>query len=175
MMRSQPLTRRTELRNTTQLARGTGLRSRDPRTPRQPGLAQRVAVAVSTALVHKPREPRVFLSRSHRQAVAGLDCVCCGRVRHSQAAHLNLLALGKGRGLKCSDAFTIPLCADGPGWRGCHSLLDQGGQARAVATALQLEWLQTTRLVLTVRGMWPAAAEADYQRLVVPYLIRRAA
>ena len=47
-----------------------------------------------------------------------LPCVRCGNP-NSQAAHSNSAKHGKGRGIKASDEFTIPLC------HSCHSQFDQ--------------------------------------------------
>ena len=51
-------------------------------------------------------------------AVRSLPCVKCGNP-NSQAAHSNSAKHGKGRGIKSSDQFTIPLCAI------CHAAFDQ--------------------------------------------------
>ena len=47
-----------------------------------------------------------------------LPCVRCGNP-NSQAAHSNSAKHGKGRGIKASDQFTIPLCAI------CHAAFDR--------------------------------------------------
>ena len=47
-----------------------------------------------------------------------LPCVRCGNP-NSQAAHSNSAKHGKGRGIKSSDLFVIPLCAT------CHAAFDQ--------------------------------------------------
>ena len=47
-----------------------------------------------------------------------LPCVRCGNL-NSQAAHSNSAKHGKGRGIKSSDLFVIPLCAT------CHAAFDQ--------------------------------------------------
>lgn len=166
------MNRSVPLRSRTQLRQKTPMRQRRAE-PRGIGLAQRVAQQLGTALEHRRSEPSVFRSRAHREAVASLECVRCRRPRHSQAAHLNLLALGKGRGLKVSDALLVPLCAPDLGAAGCHQLLDQSGQIpRDESAALQIKWLKQTRAKLQARGQWPDGAEADYQRIVVPYLER---
>ena len=51
-------------------------------------------------------------------AIRKLPCVRCGNP-NSQAAHSNSSRDGKGRGIKASDAFVIPLCAI------CHAAFDQ--------------------------------------------------
>ncbi|KAA0910663.1 hypothetical protein [Pusillimonas sp. ANT_WB101] len=162
------MTRRTPLQTVKPMSRQGAKKS--------PGLAQRVATALGTALQHQRSESSVFRSKAHRQNVAALACVCCGLEKHSQAAHLNLLALGKGMGLKTSDALTIPLCCTRIGAIGCHVRLDSSGQYdKATSEGLQIGWLQKTRTRLMVLGRWPADAEADVVRLVGAYLARRAA
>ena len=47
-----------------------------------------------------------------------LPCVRCGNP-NSQAAHSNSAKHGKGRSIKASDAFVIPLCAT------CHAAFDR--------------------------------------------------
>lgn len=47
-----------------------------------------------------------------------LPCVRCGNP-NSQAAHSNSAKHGKGRGIKSSDLFVIPLCAI------CHAAFDR--------------------------------------------------
>lgn len=51
-------------------------------------------------------------------AIRKLPCIRCGNP-NSQAAHSNSSGHGKGRGIKASDQFTIPLCAI------CHAAFDQ--------------------------------------------------
>lgn len=51
-------------------------------------------------------------------AVRLLPCVKCGHP-DSQAAHSNSAKHGKGKGIKASDAFVIPLCAT------CHAAFDR--------------------------------------------------
>lgn len=168
MMRRSPMSRKTPLRTVTPMSRQGEKKGL--------GLAQRVAMALGTALQHQRSEPSVFRSKTHRQNVAALACACCGLEKHSQAAHLNLLALGKGMGLKASDALTIPLCCTRIGAIGCHVRLDSSGQYdKATSEGLQIGWLQKTRTQLMALRQWPAEAEADVVRLVGAYLERRAA
>ena len=51
-------------------------------------------------------------------AVRKLPCIRCGNP-NSQAAHSNSAKHGKGRGIKSSDLFAIPLCAI------CHAAFDR--------------------------------------------------
>ncbi|MBV6304912.1 hypothetical protein KVP10_08430 [Candidimonas humi] len=163
----KPLQRKTPLQGGKPLNRS--------REPKGPGLAQRIAASLGRALGHQHSEPSVFRSPRHRKNVAAMRCICCGRPGASQAAHLNLLALGKGRGWKLSDALTIPLCVDRIGVIGCHVRLDSSGQYdKGTSAALQIHWLGETRDRLCAAGQWPEAAEADFQRFVVTYLERAA-
>ena len=56
--------------------------------------------------------------RKRLAAIRKLPCVVCGNP-NSQAAHSNSSKHGKGRGIKASDQFTIPLCAT------CHAAFDR--------------------------------------------------
>ena len=86
---------------------------------------------------------------AYRRLVAALPCANCKRPGPSQAAHSDSLADGKGMGRKACDLATFPLCADAPGWRGCHSIFDQGGlftkATRHVKTA---QWIAETKAAL---------------------------
>jgi len=138
------------------------------------GLGHKVAAALDFLRPLGHKEPTLFRSRQHRMNVAALPCACCGRFNRSQAAHLNLLAAGKGMGLKASDALLVPLCCDEPGRRGCHHQLDQGGvYDKATSAAYQIQWIQETRRRLRCLGQWPDAAEADMNRLLGDYLRRQ--
>lgn len=43
-------------------------------------------------------------------AIRRLPCCECGRAAPNQAAHSNFSIHGKGRGIKASDEYVIPLC-----------------------------------------------------------------
>lgn len=64
-----------------------------------------------------------------------LPCVRCGNP-NSQAAHSNSAKHGKGRSIKASDEFTVPLC------HSCHHRFDtfQLGN-RAESEAMLDQWL----------------------------------
>ena len=71
-----------------------------------------------------------------------LPCVRCGNP-NSQAAHSNSAKHGKGRSIKASDQFTIPLCAI------CHAAFDRfelGNRAESVA--MFEKWLVKTELMM---------------------------
>ena len=73
-----------------------------------------------------------------------LPCVRCGNP-NSQAAHSNSAKHGKGRSIKSSDQFTIPLC------HSCHFQFDtfQLG-SRAESEAMFEKWLVKTELMMVM-------------------------
>ena len=71
-----------------------------------------------------------------------LPCVRCGNP-NSQAAHSNSSRDGKGRGIKASDAFVIPLCFK------CHAAFDRFELGnRAESEAMFEKWLVETELMM---------------------------
>ncbi len=92
-----------------------------------------------------------FRSEDLRRAVASLPCVCCGRVGATQAAHTNT---GKGGGIKASDAAIMALCADAPGFVGCHSRVDaRSTMTKAERRAFEIEMVALTYIALIERGL----------------------
>lgn len=77
--------------------------------------------------------------------IRALPCVRCGQ-SPSQAAHSNSSKHGKGRGIKSSDAFTVPLCAS------CHSAFDtfQLG-TRQESEAMFEQWLEKTERMFNLK------------------------
>ena len=73
-----------------------------------------------------------------------LPCVRCGNP-NSQAAHSNLSKHGKGRGIKASDAFVIPLCFK------CHAAFDRFELGnRAESEAMFEKWLVRVNRMLVM-------------------------
>ena len=71
-----------------------------------------------------------------------LPCVRCGQTP-SQAAHSNSAKHGKGRGIKSSDLFVIPLC------QSCHAAFDQYKLGnREQSEAMFEKWLVKTELMM---------------------------
>ena len=71
-----------------------------------------------------------------------LPCVRCGNP-NSQAAHSNSAKHGKGRSIKASDAFVIPLCAI------CHAAFDRFELGnRAESEAMFEKWLVKIELMM---------------------------
>ncbi|WP_288395888.1 hypothetical protein [uncultured Acinetobacter sp.] len=78
-------------------------------------------------------------------AIRKLPCVRCGRP-DSQAAHSNSSKHGKGRGIKSSDAFTVPLCAS------CHAEFDQYRLGTRQESEVMFEqWLEKTERMLNFK------------------------
>lgn len=83
-----------------------------------------------------------------RRLVATLPCVGCGVLGQTQAAHSNLLAHGKGRSLKASDAAIMALCHEV-----CHPELDQGSTLTAAEReALTYRYIADTYVLLVEAG-----------------------
>ena len=79
-------------------------------------------------------------------AVRLLPCIRCGNP-NSQAAHSNSAKHGKGRGIKSSDQFTIPLCAI------CHAAFDRFELGNRTESAAMFEkWLVKTELMMRKDG-----------------------
>ena len=71
-----------------------------------------------------------------------LPCVRCGNP-NSQAAHSNSAKHGKGRGIKSSDLFVIPLCFK------CHAAFDRFELGnREQSEAMFEKWLIKTELMM---------------------------
>ncbi|MCL6245201.1 hypothetical protein M5F04_11720 [Acinetobacter sp. ANC 7200] len=71
-----------------------------------------------------------------------LPCVRCGNP-DSQAAHSNSAKHGKGRSIKASDEFTVPLC------HSCHIQFDQFKLGdREESEKLFEQWLVKTDLMM---------------------------
>ena len=73
-----------------------------------------------------------------------LPCVRCGNP-NSQAAHSNSAKHGKGRSIKASDAFVIPLCFK------CHAAFDRFELGnRAESKAMFEKWLVRVNRMLVM-------------------------
>ncbi|WP_335961640.1 hypothetical protein [Acinetobacter haemolyticus] len=84
--------------------------------------------------------------RDHKRlaAIRKLPCVKCGG-GPSQAAHSNSSKHGKGRGIKASDEFTVPLCYS------CHSAFDKFELGtRQESEAMFEQWLEKTERMLNL-------------------------
>ena len=76
-------------------------------------------------------------------AVRKLPCVKCGNP-NSQAAHSNSAKHGKGRSIKSSDQFTIPLCFK------CHAAFDRCELgSRAESEVMFDQWLVRVNRMLS--------------------------
>ena len=75
-------------------------------------------------------------------AIRRLPCIRCGNP-DSQAAHSNSAKHGKGRGIKASDLFVIPLCAI------CHAACDRFELGNRAESEVMFEkWLVKTELMM---------------------------
>ena len=84
--------------------------------------------------------------RNHKRlaAIRKLPCIRCGNP-NSQAAHSNSSRDGKGRGIKASDAFVIPLCAI------CHAAFDRFELGnRAESEVMFDQWLVRVNRMLVM-------------------------
>ena len=91
-------------------------------------------------------KPVTYRSEAWRRAVASLPCIHCGREGQTQAAHPN--HVGKGMGMKSSDAWCCPLCVT------CHAEFDQGRRwSKDEKHALMDRWILETINELAVRGL----------------------
>lgn len=85
-------------------------------------------------------------SQKRLNEIRKLPCIKCGS-SPSQAAHSNSGKHGKGKGIKASDEFTVPLCHK------CHFLFD----TYQLGTRQELEelfdqWLEKTDRMLNIDG-----------------------
>lgn len=79
-------------------------------------------------------------------AIRNLPCIRCGNP-DSQAAHSNSSKHGKGRGIKSSDLFVIPLC------HSCHAAFDRFELGnRAESEAMFDRWLERTNRMLKMES-----------------------
>lgn len=73
-----------------------------------------------------------------------LPCIRCGNP-NSQAAHSNSAKYGKGRSIKASDAFVIPLCAT------CHAAFDRFELGNRAESEVMFEkWLVRVERMLNL-------------------------
>ncbi|NAR86428.1 DUF968 domain-containing protein [Acinetobacter haemolyticus] len=84
-------------------------------------------------------------SQKRLSEIRKLPCIRCGQ-SPSQAAHSNSSKHGKGRSIKASDEFTVPLC-----YR-CHSAFDAFKLGtRQESEALFDQWLEKTERMLNLK------------------------
>lgn len=128
--------------------------ARAPVVPIPAEVTQRIRYAESAANAQPMAKDQPARHERYRRIVAALSCACCGIAGHSQAAHPNE---GKGMGLKADDRLCFPMCADRPGERGCHSLLDQGAlYPRDDRRRFERLAGDRTRATVRAMGLWPA-------------------
>ena len=139
--------------NLTQIQALDRAREHLPTAKVHPAVRKAVMVPVSETPAEPVHKQKPVRSEDYRRLVASLPCVICGVPGQSQAAHGSE---GKGMGIKASDLELFPACADRPGVRGCHSLLDQGALfTKAVRKELEAAWAADTRRRIQAAGLWP--------------------
>lgn len=107
--------------------------------------------APPTLVVPLPKSAQ-WRCEAYLRIVAHYPCAHCGIEGRSQAAHADE---GKGLGIKASDATAIPLCADSPGRRGCHTLIGTFGMfTRDQRRLLEKKYAQQTRERIKADGLW---------------------
>ena len=82
-------------------------------------------------------------SNKRFEALRGLPCCRCGG-SPCDVAHANWQEMGKGKGIKADDSYTVALC------RGCHQKFDSFtmGLSREQAKAKFANWLSKTNMAL---------------------------
>ena len=161
------LTRSTPMKRTGFKSRAPQAQNSDPDRVRSmptvaPG-AFRAPVAVDSAPAAQVEKAAPVRNEAYRRLVAAMPCVICGMVGYGQAAHGSA---GKGMGIKASDLELFCLCADRPGVRGCHSLLDQGALfTKAVRRELEPVWAADTQRRIQAMGLWPKNMQKPAQAL----------
>jgi hypothetical protein len=141
------------------MARGKGFARAEwtppPKAPLVPLTREvRISDGKARASVALPKHPPLR-SEPYRRWVASLACAHCGRAGPSQCAHGDE---GKGMAIKAGDETCFPLCADGPGRRGCHSLIGASGLfTRDQRRMLERTYAAFTRADAKESGAWPKA------------------
>lgn len=91
-------------------------------------------------------------SEKHLNVIRSLPCSNCGNPPRSQAAHSNMGIHGKGKGIKASDEFTIPLC------HYCHRKYDSSDH-RDSSEIFFMELIRCTARLLNVTNRLSPDAE----------------
>lgn len=99
-------------------------------------------------------------SPRHRRIVASLDCIKCGAVGRTQAAHTNF---GKGLSMKACDSQLMALCVE------CHRDHDQGAiyGSKFSRWKAEAEMVDATRAELIRKNLWMPDVEAAYKKAYV--------
>lgn len=161
------LTRSAPMKRTGFKGRAPQAQNSDPDRVRSmpavvPG-AFRAPEPVASAPAARVEKSAPVRNEAYRRLVAAMPCVICGMVGYGQAAHGSA---GKGMGIKASDLELFCLCADRPGVRGCHSLLDQGALfTKAVRRELEPVWAADTQRRIQAMGLWPKNMQKPAQAL----------
>lgn len=121
--------------------------------PKPAALWRHDGKARATVAVPVPKDEPVR-HEGYRRLVAALPCILCGVEGRSQCAHGPAL----GKGIKCDDRLTMPLCAAAPGHPGCHTGFDQ---YKELDRQSRRAWMESaaakTRARIRAAGTWPAS------------------
>jgi hypothetical protein len=111
-----------------------------------------VLAQAQSHLMQIPKQ-RLRRSEAYRRYVASLPCAHCGRPGPSQCAHSDQ---GKGMAMKAGDDTCFPLCADSPGFRGCHSSIGaSAAYSRAARRELEVRYASEVRRIAKASNQWP--------------------
>jgi hypothetical protein len=130
-------------------------RTRTVHTPIPEHLRRSASFSKADTMAEPVEKGNPLRSEPYRRLVAAMPCAYCRREKHSQHAHTNA---NKGKGIKNDDRDAMPLCADGYGLPGCHTLFDlyrliPGGREAHVAQGAV--WSAQTRAQIEASGQWP--------------------
>lgn len=104
-------------------------------------------------------------SKPYLMCVAGLNCISCGWVGASQAAHPNSLAAGGSMGGKACDLLTFPLCCERG--KNCHFRFDNYLLVtKQDMPEIERRWAGETQLALVLKSHEPGR-EAEKLRALL--------
>ena len=122
-------------------------------TPPRATLQRHAGKARMVVPVHKDSPVE---HEGYRRLVAARPCIACGITGISQAAHGPTL----GKSIKADDRSCVPLCADQPGRKGCHGLVDRYVMFnRDQRTEVMASWARRTQEAIVSEGLWPDELE----------------
>lgn len=118
----------------------------------------------------KPRQklPPPKRNKKHRQFIASLPCISCGRPGPNQCAHVRL-GWYRGGG-RPGDDRTVPLCAERLGTMGCHGRQHAyvTGNPGLPESAEESWWmLQGIDPLAIAARLWAVSGDEEKGRLIV--------
>lgn len=100
------------------------------------------AARIQRGIEHRKAKPDLRRRVQHLAFVRQLPCVACGKAAPSEAAHVRTETDG-GTGMKPSDRYAVPLCAD------CHAKQHRIGEL-TFWSALRIDPLDVASRLWTV-------------------------